>query len=121
MYEQGRNGKPAVSEYVRPFYGTYCASHICVKDLVTAFYEGFGGASGFRGVARRLWPSGGTVQLFFRPTDAWEESGVRRVALWLRQGFDARLSRGLTLARFRYFATFPSGGGVRPPPLAFGN
>ena len=25
------------------------------------------------------WPSGGTVQLFFRPTDAWEEGGVRGV------------------------------------------
>ena len=27
----------------------------------------------------------------------------------------------LTLARFLYFATFPVEGGVRPPPLAFGN
>ena len=54
LYEQERSGTPAVSEYVRSFYGAYFASYICVKDLVTAFYEGFVGASGFCGVARRL-------------------------------------------------------------------
>ena len=32
------------------------------------------------------WTSGGTVQLFFRPTDACEESGVRRVGAGVASG-----------------------------------
>ena len=32
------------------------------------------------------WPSGGTAQLFFRPTDEWEESGVRGVGVGVASG-----------------------------------
>ena len=86
LYEQERSGKSAVSEYVRPFYGAYFASYVCIKDLVTAFYEGLVGAPGFRGVDRRLAKRRDCIQLFFRPTDAWEKSGVRRVGAGVASG-----------------------------------
>ena len=85
MIEQERSGTPAVSEYVRPFYGAYFASYMCVKDLVATFYEGFVFVSGFRGAARRLAKRRDRTAVY-RPTDTWEEGGVMGVGAGVASG-----------------------------------
>ena len=57
------------------------------------------------------WPSGGTVQLFFRPTDAFEESGFRRVGASVAWGLwremKSRFKSFILLANIKkYFTIF---------------